>query len=177
MSVSGDFAKLSKLSDAFSSLKSKQAQITRRCAAQSVKLNKASFAGRRSPEGGGWAGGPHYRGLRRSGKLAASFQATSTANTFGVRNVARHAFYHQNGAVLRGSIVGSTGKLRTSRRGPGRGRSGPSQRLQRQGPKRKAAARGFLPARPILARGDIPAAWRPTLDRTVLDYYKAALRV
>ena len=178
MSATGDFAKMAKLSVAFASLRSKQAQITKRCASTSVKLNQASFAGRTSPDGDGWVGGAYYRGLRgRTGKLAGSFRAISTATTFGVKNVARYAFYHQNGAVLRAAIAGSTGRLRTIRRGAGRGRSGPAQRVRQQGPKRKGAERGFLPARPIVARGDIPTAWRQSLDRAVLSYYKAALQV
>lgn len=178
MSVTGDFARLSRLAGALASLRSRQSQIARQCANASVKLNQSSFAGRRSPDGDGWVSGRYYRGLRgATGRLAGGFRPTSSASSFGVKNVARYAFYHQNGAVLRSSIVGSAGRLRTKSFGPGRSRSGPRQRIRQQGPKRKGTERGFLPARPIVARGDIPIAWRSTLDRTVLAYYKDALQV
>lgn len=169
MSVKGDFAKLSRLAGAFGSLRSKQSRVTRQCASIAVKLNKQSFAAHSSPDGEGWVSGPYYHGLRgRTGRLAGSFRATSSSTSFGVKNVARYAFYHQHGAHLRDSVIG---KKTTAK-------SGPLRRGERRGRiKNKGRLRGFLPARPIVARGDIPLAWRPPLDRSVLTFYKNALRV
>lgn len=160
MSLTGDFAALASLARRFHQVGREMPLIARDMRAEVVRKNRASFAGQTSPEGDAWADGPYVSSpkLRRSGKTA-NLKPAGAGLSFGVRAGTRYAFYHQHGANLRDSIVGSAGKLRSRAVGPGRGRSGPRQKIKPIGPQRKGRLRGFLPARPIVPRGDIPTPW------------------
>lgn len=176
MSVSGDFAALRRLAERFHQVRDAMPRIARDMGAASLKLNKASFSAAGTPDGEAWKSGPYFHRLRGStGRLAGGFRDASTGSSFGVRNVARYAFYHQHGAHLRDAIVGSAGRLRTKSFGPGRGRSGPRQRVRQQGPQRKGRLRGFLPARPVVPGGDVPRAWVPLLVRVAERRIERAL--
>lgn len=162
-------AKCRKLGDALP-------KIAKEMGAESLRLNKRSFASQQSPDGDGWEKGPHTSSpmLRKSGKLVGSIKQTGSDLTFGIRAGARYAFYHQHGAILRDAAPKSRFR-RTKLIGFGRGRSGPKRLGVFSGPVRKGRERGFLPARPIVPSGDVPRAWQPALERIADRRIRSAL--
>jgi hypothetical protein len=175
----GDSRRLAALAKRCHNLPETFPAMTRKLATQAVELNRRSFAAGTSPEGVHWVEGPHLSKppLKRSGALAASFRVASTPLSFSIRVGRRYGWYHQYGAVLRDSIVGSRGTLRTKTFGPGRKKEGPRRRVRQQGPLRKGRERGFLPARPIVPSGDVPRPWRPALEAVADRHFRSALNV
>jgi phage gpG-like protein len=155
MALTGDFAALRALIGRFKAAHGAKATTTiaadlARYSDQSVRK---SFAARQSPDGAPHVPGPYYRGLRRSGKLAGGFVSRVSASGFTLRNKARYAFYHQNGAGLRGRKRLMSGPLK----------KGVTRRRRVTG---SGDSRGQLPARPILpSAGTIPGPWVPDYRR------------
>lgn len=179
MGLTGPTASLLRLAGKLATIDTAIPRMAREMGKEAAGMTRLSAAAQRTPEGAGWAAGAYTSSpmLSKSGAMLGSIRGTSTDASFSVRIGRRYAWYHQHGAVLRDSIDGSAGKLRTLTVGAGRGKSGPKRRLKQQGPLRKGRERGFLPARPILPQGGVPAAWRPALESIVESRLRAELRL
>lgn len=162
MGLTGDFAGLTRVIRRLIKAQGEKAarEIARSIADYSEIQTLRAFRAQQSPEGEQWAEGSFTSKpmLSKTGKMRGSYVSRVSGLTYTLRNKARYAHYHQSGAVLRDSIQGSRGRLK-SQRGPGKGKFGMRSRPM-QGPKRKGRERGFLPQRPIMPFADrIPPKW------------------
>lgn len=170
MGLTGDFAALEKLQRKMAAMKERAArEMVRSIATFSEGEVRKSFSAQQSPEGEQWAAGSSTSKpmLTKSGKMRAGYVSRISGLDYTLRNKARYAHYHQNGAVLRaslgrrriGQIVRADGRV-ISRWARNNALGRKSRGKAAQGPIRKGAERGMLPQRPIMPFADrIPAKW------------------
>lgn len=149
MALTGDFAGLRGLIAKFKRMQAEKAatEVTKAIATYSEQEVKKAFRAGQSPEGETWAPGPYLDGLVASGKIRGGYVSRVSGLTYTLRNKARYAHYHQNGAVLRGRKRLMSGPLR----------KGVTRRKRVVG---SGNERGNLPSRPIVPfAGRIPPKW------------------
>lgn len=158
--ISGDFAKLQKLSAA---LKVNRIDEFSRLSSLAVrKLTLDSAQSEQDPYGTPWPAAPHRTGARtlfRTGAMIGGIVGFSTARAIGLRSKPRYAWYHQNGATLRGR------RVRVMMSGPMQEfrvlKSGKVVRPRRKWKTLPASGkvRGRLPRRPFLPWRQMPSRW------------------
>lgn len=167
MGVTGPTSSLERLARKLREIDRTLAKTPRDLASKAAELTRISANAQRSPEGAAWQRGPATSPQigRKSGVMLGSIRGSGSGLTFSVRVGRRYAWFFQHGAVHRGAIEGSAGRLRTGKNA-GRGKSGPRGRPQ-QGPLRKGRERGFQQPRHILPGAAIPPAWRAPLESVI----------
>lgn len=163
--ISGDFSKLQKLSAALKVNRIEQFSKMSSLAVRKLTLDSAQSE--QDPYGNPWPAAPHRTGARtlfQTGAMIGGIVGFSTSRSIGLRSKPRYAWYHQNGATLRGK------RLRVMM-------SGPMQdfRVLKNGkvvrPRRKwktlpvsGKVRGRLPRRAFLPWRNLPSKWDDALN-------------
>lgn len=164
--ISGDFAKLQKLTSTLKA--SRIPQFSASTVAHMRKLTMDSAQSQQDPYGTPWPAAPHKTGAKtlfQTGAMIGGITAFSSERVLGLKSRPRYAWYHQNGATLRGK------RMRVLM-------SGPMQdfRVLKSGkvvkPRRKwktlpksGKVRGRLPRRAFLPFRALPQSWERAMRR------------